>query len=257
MSKMNELDVVKQEQQLAVSSGMDELMEELDGVELSFDKIKIPSGGVTAFEVPGDDPENPDMVKELVGVVVHHQPKNVYYRKSFEERGPEDSNAPDCSSRDGKTGVRENGTASCKTCKYNKWGSGKNGGKACQNRMDLYVLMDGAFFPVVLSLPGTSIKAFNAYVQGIVIRNKKKVCAVKTKITLKKVQNSTGINYATCVFSKVGDLEEGSEELMQALSMRETCRAYALSDRAEESEEADGDGELTILDDADDSGLPF
>ena len=32
-------------------------IDELDGFNLSFDKIKIPAGGTTAFEIPSDDPD--------------------------------------------------------------------------------------------------------------------------------------------------------------------------------------------------------
>ena len=37
------------------------IREELDGLgSIPFDVVKIPSGGGVAFEVPGDDPDNPD-----------------------------------------------------------------------------------------------------------------------------------------------------------------------------------------------------
>lgn len=39
--------------------------EELDGLRPSFERIKIPAGGGISYEVPGDDPDSPDTVKEF------------------------------------------------------------------------------------------------------------------------------------------------------------------------------------------------
>ena len=41
--------------------------EEMDGLTPTFDRIKIPAGGGISYEVPGDDPSNPDSVKEFQG----------------------------------------------------------------------------------------------------------------------------------------------------------------------------------------------
>ena len=50
---------------------LSEIAEEMDGLgDISFDSIKIPSGGGLAFEVPGDDPENPGIEKEICGVIL-------------------------------------------------------------------------------------------------------------------------------------------------------------------------------------------
>ncbi len=43
--------------------------DELDGLTPSFERIKIPAGGGLAFEVPGNDPESPDSVKEFKAVI--------------------------------------------------------------------------------------------------------------------------------------------------------------------------------------------
>jgi len=49
------------------------IAEELDGIDnLRFDMVKTPTAGGLAFEIPGDDPENPDIAKEIVGIIVHH-----------------------------------------------------------------------------------------------------------------------------------------------------------------------------------------
>ena len=78
------------------------LTEELDGLgQVPFDAVKIPSGGGLAFEVPGDDPDNPETAQSLTGVIVHHHPVNVYWEHDFDGSG----GLPDCSSPDGKRGV--------------------------------------------------------------------------------------------------------------------------------------------------------
>ena len=49
------------------------LAEELDGLTPSFERIKIPAGGGLAYEVPGDDPDSPDSVKEFKSVIVYNK----------------------------------------------------------------------------------------------------------------------------------------------------------------------------------------
>ena len=45
--------------------------EELDGLTPAFERIKIPAGGGLAYEVPGDDPDSPDSVKEFKAVILY------------------------------------------------------------------------------------------------------------------------------------------------------------------------------------------
>ncbi len=52
------------------------LAEDCDGLEFSLDKIKIPAGGGTAFEVPTDEEGETDMVKEIVGVILYNHVKH-------------------------------------------------------------------------------------------------------------------------------------------------------------------------------------
>lgn len=260
MSKNNEL-AVQETQEMAMSTQqdftMDDMMEELDGLgSINFEKIKIPSGGGIAFEVPTDNPEEPESKTSIDGVIVLHQPCNVYFRNKF---GETDEKMPDCSSPDGKTGyMRDSGTEkTCATCKFNQFGSGDGGtGKACQNRIDLYILMEGNDFPVVLSLPATSIKAFKTYLTTLVL-HKQPMRRVKTKITLKKAKSSGGITYSTCVFKKLGAVEP--EEMENIEQLRELCKAMAQRSytvAAEDDGESTSDVELTE-ETGEDKDLPF
>ena len=88
----------------------DLLAEELDGLTPSFERIKIPAGGGLAYEVPGDDPDSPDSVKEFKAVILYHHPINCYYKEEYTGG----NNPPDCGSMDGKLGIDAE-TGECKT----------------------------------------------------------------------------------------------------------------------------------------------
>ena len=59
------------------------LAEEMEGLSLSFDRIKIPAGGGLAYEVPSDNPDSPDMVKEFKAVILYHHPVHTYYKEKY------------------------------------------------------------------------------------------------------------------------------------------------------------------------------
>ena len=170
------------------------LAEDCDGLEFSLDKIKIPSGGGTAFEVPTDEEGETDMVKEITGVILYNHATNSYYREKYSGG----SNPPDCGSFDGKVGVGTPG-GDCKTCPYNKFGSGEGKSKACKNRRILYILQENEFFPVMLSLPPGSVGSYTNYVKRLVSKGLRPNSVV-TKITLKKASSADGINFSQAVF---------------------------------------------------------
>ena len=185
------------------------LSEELDGLgSIPFDQVKIPSGGGRAFEVPSDDPDNPDTVTELVGVIVDHHSANGFWKDSFNGG----NTAPDCASMDGKLGViTETGCVrACETCPYNQFGSATDGsGKACKNMHRIYLLREGEMLPIIVTLPPTSIKPFKEYLAKRVLLSKppKRCWQVITKITLKTDVSATGIKYSKAVFK--GCIHEG------------------------------------------------
>lgn len=106
----------------------EELAEDMDGLQMSFPRVKIPAGGMVQFEMPSDDPENPDYIKTVEGVILHHHPSFAYWPEGSEY---DDDATPICSSVDGKVGIGDPGIL-CSTCPLNQYGSGKEGrGKAC------------------------------------------------------------------------------------------------------------------------------
>jgi len=166
------------------------ISEEMDGLDMSPDRIKIPSGGVTSFEMPAEDGEDTVSVKEFSGVIIYHHPLNAFYATKYTGG----SNPPDCGSFDGVTGIGTPG-GSCKSCPYNQFGTGENGSKACRNRRRVYILREGELFPLLLSLPTGSLKAFTRFVKQQLSKGRK-LNAVVTKFALKKAVNTGGIAYS-------------------------------------------------------------
>lgn len=171
------------------------IAEELVGLDLTFDRIKIPSGGGTVYEIPGEDSDEPDMVKEFSAIILYHHPVFAYYKEKYAGG----NNPPDCGSMDGICGVGNPG-GSCAKCPLNQFGSAGNNAKACKNRRRIYLLREGEVFPLILSLPTGSIKVFTKYIQRLVSKNKKSY-AVVTKFALKKASSSSGIAYSQATFS--------------------------------------------------------
>lgn len=172
--------------------------EELDGLRPSFEHIKIPAGGGLAYELPGEDPESPDTEKEFSAVVLFHHPINSYYKEKFTGA----NNPPDCASIDGKLGVNsQTGECrDCKSCPLAKFGSGENGGMACKQKRRMYLIREGEMLPMIMTLPTGSLGEFTKYVTRLVTKGMK-ANSVVTKFTLKRAQNSTGINYSQVVCS--------------------------------------------------------
>lgn len=63
---------------------MNETMaEELEGLEGGFDRVKIPAGGTTMFELPGDEADEPETVKEFSAVILYHHPVLQFYKEKY------------------------------------------------------------------------------------------------------------------------------------------------------------------------------
>lgn len=187
--------------------------EEMEGLQLNFDRVKIPSGGGIAFEVPGDNPDEPDMTKEIVGIIVDHHPINACWQNKYEGQ----NTPPDCSSMDGKYGTGIPG-GECKFCKLNQFGTAEDGkGKVCKNMHRVYLLRSGDLFPLLITLPPTSIKSLSDYIKRVITKGLK-TCKVITKVTLKKVQNNTGIAYSQAQFSMIAVLDAETAGSMDVYS---------------------------------------
>ena len=209
------------------------LSEELSGLTGSFERIKIPAGGMTVFEIPGENPDSPETVKEFSAVILHHHPLFAYYTDKYTGG----SNPPDCGSFDGIVGEGNPG-GECAKCPYNKFGSGENGAKACKNRRRIYLLREGEIFPMILSLPTGSLKDFTRYIMRLLTKGKKSN-AVVTRFTLKKAVNNSGIAYSQAQFAVDRNLTD--EEFALISGLTEQVKAYStrVGYDTETSEEAE------------------
>ena len=188
----------------------DELAEDMAGLQLSLQKIKIPSGGGLQFELPGDDPEDPDYAKTLEGVILFNHAAGAYWAAGSED---DEDSLPLCSSVDGVAGIGNPGGA-CAACPMNAWGTGKNGsGKACKNMRVLYLLRDGDFMPIQLTLPPTSIRPFNDFFNMIFASRRRGTCGSVVQIGLKRMNNGRD-DYSVATFKKLYDFT--GEQLAQS-----------------------------------------
>jgi len=197
------------------------LADEMEGLSLTFDRIKIPAGGGLAYEVPSDNPDNPDAVKEFSAVILYHHPVHSYYKEKYTGG----NTPPDCSSMNGISGINTDGIIKdCKACEYAEFGSGDNGGKACKQKRRVYILRAGEALPNILSLPTGSLGGFSKYVMRLLSKGKKPGMFV-TKFTLKKEQNSGGINYSQAVLSAERQLTDA--EAVGIARLAEQVKAFA------------------------------
>lgn len=187
---------------------LDIFQENMEGVEFRCEQVKIPSGGGIVWEIVDED-GNTDTAKELVGAIIDHHPANGYWPEEFSGK----NQPPDCSSMDGitGTGVVINGAkhTNCAICPYNQFKSDPKGGngKACKNMHRVYLLPENTVFPLLITLPPTSLGAVKDYVRRLT--NKlRKLTGVVTKITLEKDKNDGGIQFSRAVFGRVGDLSK-------------------------------------------------
>jgi hypothetical protein len=187
------------------------MADELEGLDLSFEKIKIPAAGSTVFEVPGED-DDTDTVKEFSAVILHHHTINCYYKTKYAGG----SNPPDCGSFDGVIGEGNPG-GECKYCPLNQFGTGENGSKACKNRRRIYVLREGEIFPLLLSLPTGSLREFTKYIKRLLSKSKKSNSVV-TRFSLKKATSQSGVVYSQAQFTVDRALSPQEQQLIDALT---------------------------------------
>ena len=188
------------------------ISEEMAGLNVSFPIIKVPAGGGLAFEVPGDDPNSPDLQKEFNAVILYHHPMLAYYKEKYTGG----SQAPDCGSFDGVMGIGEPG-GRCAECPLNLFGSGENGGKACKTKRRVYLLREGEAIPTLLTLPTGSLGDFSKYIMRVISKGKKSNQVV-TKFSLAKAQNSGGISYSKVVVTTAYNLTPDDCESIANLS---------------------------------------
>lgn len=215
-----------------------DVSEDYEGLRLSFPRVKIPGGGNLQFEIPSDDPENPDYTKYIEGVILYNHDTCAYWPEGSEY---DDNVTPLCFSVDGKKGYGAPGGV-CATCALNQYGSVEKGkGKACKNMRNLYILRSGECMPVLLSLPPTSLKPYSDFITTAFAARRRPIYAGVVQIGLKRVDNGSN-TYSVATF-RLGQRFEG-EELLQikqyADGFREQIKAMN-QQRAMEAELGNGE----------------
>lgn len=170
------------------------LAEEMNGLTAVFDRIKMPIGGVTYFDMPGDEPDSTETAKEFEAVILHHHPMRAFYKEPYTGG----NNPPDCGSLDGMVGKGEPGGI-CDRCACNQFGTTENGGKACKERHRLFLLQEGKMFPQILSLPTGSLREFARYLMHCIPVWKSSSAGI-TRFSLTKAVNKGGIIYTKAQF---------------------------------------------------------
>lgn len=229
-------EIVKKDNQFVANADAFDLQEEMAGLNITFDKIKVPSGGGLAFEVPGDNPDEPDLQKEFKAVIIYHHPVLSYYKEKY-TGGNE---APDCSSIDGINGIeKETGEVNlCKDCPHNQFGSGENGGKACKTKRRIFILRENEVFPSILTLPTGSLADFSKFIYSLVKKGKKSNQVV-TKFGLKKESNKNGITYSKVTLAYDRDLNEPELENITKMSEQVKSLAYTLHEQEQNIEDSE------------------
>lgn len=261
MAGKNEVAVADKKFELVTIAGelAEAIAEEMDGLgSIPFERVKIPSGGGLAFELPGEDEDNPVTSQELVGVILDHHPVNAYWENKYTGGNEQ----PDCSSYDGKQGVeRETGEIhNCATCPHNQFGS-DGAGKACKNIHRCYILQEGNPVPLILALPPTSLKYLRDYIGKKVLLKGMRCWDCVTKITLKKEKSTDGITYSRAAFAFVSALtpEQKEEAKAMAATIKATTRNLPVVDESDYNTGAapvDG-GEFMEVPEGQQGDLPF
>lgn len=235
------------------------IAEEMDGLgTIPFDRVKIPSGGGIAFELPGESEDDTESATELVGVILYHHPVNAYWKEKFTGGNEQ----PDCSSYDGKQGIVR-GTGECKdcaSCPHNQFGS-DGAGKACKNVHRIYMLREGNPVPLILALPPTSLKFMRDYIGKKILLKGMRCHHAVTKITLKKEKSAGGITYSRAAFNFVEKLtpEQIAAAEVMANSIKESDRNIDVEGSEYETAaapKADEEGFMNVPDGID-KELPF
>lgn len=220
----NELAVMKDFQIVTGFEGMDpELIEELKEQMADLDdergiacrKIKIPAGGGKVYEVEGDDPDDPEIMKEIQGVILFTHRMNSYWATTYGS-GDNANMPPTCCSMDAKMGVNlETGEIrNCDNCPMNQFGEE---GKECKNMRRIYLLMSGRPDIYLLSVPPTSIKDINKNLARIMGSNRIPYTMLVVTFKLNKAVNKNGIEYSKVLVEKTGMLTADQYERTSAM----------------------------------------
>ena len=173
-----------------------------------FDIVKSPSGGSTAFSVPGLTGDEP--AKELTGIVLDFTTPRAYW----DTPDPVEGTPPVCMSQNS---IISHDGKSCALCPYNDFGSkdGESNAKACKESVLLFLLRPENIIPLLVRVPVTSKGRFLKYSTRL-LSTLTPLSSVVTKITLEKATSKGGKPFAFFNFEAVSTLSPEEAEHAKA-----------------------------------------
>lgn len=206
-------------------TGVFDLKEQLEGVQPRLPQIGIVHAA-QMFKMPDDS-----LIGQFDGIILDHNCANAWWETSFEISGG--GVPPDCLSLDGITPDPSSAKRQCDTCTMcplNQFGSDGRG-KACKNMKRVHVLINGSLLPYRLTLPPSSLRAFDDYVT-IMTGRKIPLQLMTTIFALTNSKNQDGIDYSelrlTLGTLTVTTKEEAQERLALRNEWRKTMRGQLI-----------------------------
>jgi hypothetical protein len=170
-------------------------------------------------------------VDELEVVVLDFISSNVFYDRDYDPKNPIPPACFAIGANPAELVPSKNSPAvqstTCKACPNNQFGS-KGNGKACKNTRLLAVipydgLVDGESDIWIQSIPPTSVKSFDAYVQLLSVRHKSVPIGVRTMLSMEPKAD-----YASPRFKVLGLLDD--ELLEKANQLRSSAQTRLLTE---------------------------
>jgi len=175
------------------AEGLFDLRDNMEGVTPRLPQVGILHQG-QVFKMPDGS-----KVDDVHGVILDTNVCNAWWAESFDASGG--GTPPNCASSDAtkpdQGDMQQNEL--CATCPQNRFGSAGRG-KACKNMRRLHLWVKGSRLPLRLTLPPSSLRAWDEYATGLANRGIPYPC-VETTVTLLADQNKDGIEYSVPEFS--------------------------------------------------------
>jgi hypothetical protein len=178
------------------------------------DRVKVPAGGGSAWEVP--TLKGPEPVKVLEGIILHFKDVRAYWASKGTGNAP-----PDCSSPDSVLGMGKPG-GQCHKCPLAQFGTavdeqGNAGkGQACKQMRLLLFLRQDDMLPLLVSLPPTSIQHAKKYFLRLVA-NGLPYYGVTTQLRLEQAKSGGGKVYSMATLNVGRQLEAAELEKVQMI----------------------------------------
>lgn len=207
------------------------------------DRIKIPSGGGRAWEIPTLD--GIEAKPEITGVIVGVIARRSFWESSLDE-STGDPSPPDCTSEDNVHGKGVYGVGStlhpsgkCADCPMNQFQEIKGRHvKPCSEQRLVVFVPEGAILPVVIQLPPTSMKALRHYMMRLASSSVVYYKAITT-LALKRVDGNPAYSIVEPkLHGRIADadaakaLKDIGDNIVEAYKNQTTARTAAADDDA-------------------------